>query len=196
MTRSKSEAKSQVVPLAVILALATLVIGGYACWRTTDMLTQASVEKAQALTCTLGAVLGDPFAMGEYDHMQHILDAARQNDTDLAYAIVVTTDGKAVATTDPTLKDLNLNRNDFETAALKATDFLQRVAPTPNTFETSIPIKTVGGNAGVLRVGTSTERIQDTVRQLALIMLVICVCTMIISVIVFTGMTKASAAKS
>lgn len=193
MSGSSSSIKSQILPLAIILAVTTLVIGGYACWSMTDTLTKAATDKAQTLTCILGTALSDPFSMGEYDRMQHILDAVKNADGDLAYAIVVTSDGKAVATTDPTLKDLSLNRNEFEKDALKATDYLVRDSLTPNVFESSIPIKSVGGNSGILRIGTSTEHVQEIVKQIATVMVVICVFSMIVAVIILTGMCKPAA---
>src|SRR5262249_52083620 len=121
-------------------------------------------EKARILTMNLSAVLGDPFSMGEYDHMQQILESASNSDPDLKYAIVMSSDGRAVATTNPALKNTRLNNTDFEKEALKVQDFTRRNDPKdPNIFETVMPIRTAGGQAGILRLGISQERAESAI---------------------------------
>ncbi|HEY9792482.1 MAG TPA: HAMP domain-containing protein, partial [Candidatus Obscuribacterales bacterium] len=155
-----------IIPFVIISVLTTLCLGGVSCWKMSSELSRSLEEKARILTMNLSAVLGDPFSMGEYDHMQQILESAQKSDPDLNYAIVMSSDGRAVATTDPALKNARLTGTDFEKSALTATDFVRRGNPKdPNIFETVMPIRTAGGQAGILRLGISQQRAQNAINM-------------------------------
>jgi methyl-accepting chemotaxis protein len=154
-----------VSPFAFISILSTLLLGISSCWTMSNALNQSLIEKSKILTRNLATVLADPLSMGEYDHLQGILEAAQKSDQDLAYANVLSADGRALAATDPAERNKRLNRNDFEKDALNAIDFEQRKTPTPGVFEMVMPIKTSGGQTGILRVGISTQRADATIQQ-------------------------------
>jgi methyl-accepting chemotaxis protein len=154
-----------VSPFAVISVLSTLLLGISSCWTMSNALNQSLVEKSQILTRNLATVLADPLSMGEYDHLQGILEAAQKSDQDLTYANVLSPDGRALAATSADERNKRLTRTDFEREALNATDFEQRKTPTPGVFEMVMPIKTSGSQAGVLRVGISTQRADATIQQ-------------------------------
>jgi methyl-accepting chemotaxis protein len=157
-TRRLGVAMQLIIPFIVISILTTMALGVTSCMKMSGELNLSLEEKSQILTKNLAAVLGDPFSMGEYDHMQQILDSAQKSDPDLSYAIVMSSDGRAVATTSQDLKNVRLTRDDFERSALQVSDFIRRPGKEQNIFETVMPIKTAGGQAGILRLGISTQR--------------------------------------
>jgi methyl-accepting chemotaxis protein len=152
-------------PFAIISVLTTLVLGITSCWTMNNALKQSLEEKSEILTRNLSSELADPLSMGEYDRLQQILEAAEKSDQDLFYAAVVSADGRALATTDVEERNRRLNRNDFERSALNATNFMRRETTVPGIFEMVMPISTAGGQAGVLRVGISSQRVQSTIQQ-------------------------------
>ncbi len=102
--------------------------------------------------------------MGEYHHMQSILDQAKVSDKDSAYAYLLSPDGRVLAATDADKKNGTLNDKPFDKEALTITDFKHRVNPeTPNYFEMDAPVKSANTQAGILRVGVSTESVHKAV---------------------------------
>jgi uncharacterized membrane protein affecting hemolysin expression len=160
---SGNACKNGMIPFVVILALALGAVLLAARSGMSSALSNIAEQKTGAFTRTLATVLVDPFSMGEYDHMQAILDATKKADPDVSYVIVLTPDGKAVATTDHSLKDISVTRNDFEKAALKTTDLVQR--PTAEGYEAVVPIKTVIGPAGYLRLGMTRASAEQAASQ-------------------------------
>jgi methyl-accepting chemotaxis protein len=152
-------------PFALISVLTTLLLGISSCWTMSSALKQSLEEKSQILTRNLAVVLADPLSMGEYDHLQQIIEAAAKSDRDLYYAAVLSADGRALASTDPADRNQRLNKTNFEKEALKATGFMRRETSQPGIFEMVMPIGTAGGQAGILRVGISSQRAQDTILQ-------------------------------
>lgn len=154
-----------IVPFLGISAVIWLFMAG-AFWLTMyDALVGSLEKKSEMLTRNLATVLGDPLAMGEYDHMQAILDNAKTTDHDLSYAYLLSPDGRVLAATDPAIKNVILARYPFEKQALEITDFLKRpdVPNLPNTFEMDMPVKSAGAQAGILRVGISKNSAQNKV---------------------------------
>jgi methyl-accepting chemotaxis protein len=174
-----------ILPFIIISIISTAVLGASSCIKMSAELNRSLDEKSQILTKNLSAVLGDPFSMGEYDHMQQILDSAQKSDPDLSYAIVMSSDGRAVATTDATLKNARLTRNEFEREALKVNDFTRRLGEQPSMFETVMPIKTAGGQAGILRLGISTLRVDLAIRQAILFIVGIGLTALVVGSIIY-----------
>jgi methyl-accepting chemotaxis protein len=155
-----------ILPFAVIAIAITFFMGFNSSGTLEKQLNKSLDDKSRISTNNLAAVLGDPFSMGEYDHMQQILDQAKKSDQDLAYAIVMSSDGRAVATTEADLKNQRLTRDDFEKNALNVTDFVKRQVPKkPGLFETVMPIKTAGGQAGILRLGISKDNVEKAINS-------------------------------
>src|SRR6185503_15618433 len=110
-------------------------------------------------------VLADPFSTGEYDRMQKIVDSAKSIDADVAYATVVGIDGRGIASTDASLRNVTLTRDDFEKDALKAEDFLVRPTPEAHVFEVAMPVRFQQNKMGVIRIGVSTNNVRAMVRR-------------------------------
>jgi hypothetical protein len=188
MNSSKPILPTLVLIFAVLVALNTALVTIAVC---KSMNPRRSLdEKAQISTKDLSAVLGDPFSMGEYDHLQQIIDSAQKSDPDLAYAIVMSPDGRAVATTEATFKNVRLTRNDFEREALRFTDFSLRQGEQPNIVETAMPIKTAGGQAGIIRLGFSTVRIEANDSMAIRSAAVLGFLSVLVSTIIFAVLAK------
>jgi methyl-accepting chemotaxis protein len=125
-------------------------------------------KKAEILVRNLATVLGDPFSTGEYDRMEKIVDSAKAVDADVAYAIVVGIDGRGVASTDSTLRNVQLTRDDFEKEALKSEDFELRKTMKAGIFEVDMPIRFQQNKMGVIRIGVSSENLTSMVRKATL----------------------------
>jgi methyl-accepting chemotaxis protein len=172
-------------PFAFISVLSTLLLGISSCWTMSNALNQSLHEKSEILTRNLATVLADPLSMGEYDHLQGILEAAQKSDLDVSYADVLSQDGRALAATDQSDKNKRLTRTEFEREALNATDFVQRNTPTPGIFEMVMPIKTSGGQTGILRVGVSTQRADATIQQAELQVAAIGIVALLLGITVY-----------
>ena len=70
--------------------------------------------ESRLITRYLSNELADPLSMGEYDRMQSILTSAQKLDECFYYAVAVAADGRVLATTDPSAKNIRLNRDEFE----------------------------------------------------------------------------------
>jgi uncharacterized membrane protein affecting hemolysin expression len=186
--------KNQLIPFVLILAVALGAL--IFCIRSalSSALQEIEEAKAAASTKTLATILIDPFSMGEYDHMQTILDATKSADGDVDYAIVLTPDGKAVATTDRSLKDVTVARDDFEKTALTATDF--KLRPTKNGYETVIPIKSVVGPAGFLRIGMTRASIDNSARKLFNLALMVALGALVVGAGLFCMLLKGNAGET
>ncbi len=174
-----------VSPFAIISILSTLLLGISSCWTMSQALNKSLAEKSEILTRNLATVLADPLSMGEYDHLQGILDAAAKSDQDLAYAMVLSSDGRALAATDPADKNKRLNTNDFERQALTVADFTERDTPAPGVFECMMPIKTSGSQMGILRVGISRQRAQQVIDHAEVQIAIIGIMALIVGVTVY-----------
>ena len=127
---------------------------------------QSLAKRAEILVTTLAAAITDPLAMGEVDRLQHLLDRTKQADPDVSYIIVLNTESKAVATTDPALKLQVLTRNEFERAMARVSAFVHRPVPgSAELFEVAAPVTFERTSFGVLRIGVSTAQVGSLTRQ-------------------------------
>ncbi len=156
-----------IIPFVSIFVLAIALLGVIFVQAQGTALSRSLEQKAEILVRNLATGLSDPFSMGEYDHMQQLLVAAKQADEDVAYAILVGLDGRGVASTDASLRNQSLTRNEFETSALKMSDFTHRDTPTPGFFEVVMPVKFQSNQLGVLRIGVSTQQVKALARSAA-----------------------------
>jgi len=153
------------VPFAAIFGGAIIIIGAISLNTTRNDLRTMLQKKAEILVRNLATVLADPFSTGEYDRMQKIVDSAKTVDSDVAYATVVGIDGRGIASTDSSLRNVTLTRDDFEKDALKAEDFLLRPSPTPHVFEVAMPVRFQQNKMGVIRIGVSTDSVRAMVQR-------------------------------
>jgi methyl-accepting chemotaxis protein len=153
-----------IVPFVMIFVAAIALMGGMFIRAQNAALSRSLEKKAEVLARNLATALAEPFALGEYDQLQRLVEAARQFDEDVAYALVVGLDGRGVASTDPALRNQLLTRNELESSALKVADFTRREA-TGRAFEAVMPIQAQGNRLGVLRVGMSRDQVRGLARS-------------------------------
>lgn len=173
------------IPFVVISLVTLLLMGASSFWKMNEALLKSLDEKSQILTSNLAIELGDPLSMGEYDRMQMMLDAAQKSDPDLFYAVAVSPDGKVDASTDVNLRNQLLTRDDFERGALKVTTLIRRKTSDDSIYEMVIPIKGAGGQAGFLRTGFSTDRVQAAVSQAEMLIAAIGAVSLVLGIIVY-----------
>ncbi len=148
-----------VVPFISIFVGAIVALGLMFVQAQNASLSRSLERKSESLARNLATAAGDPFAMGEYDQLQQILEAAKAADRDIAYAILVGNDGRGVASTDVTLRNQTLTRTEFEAAALRIHSLVRRPTPSSGVYEVAVPVKAQSNRLGVLRIGVSTEEI-------------------------------------
>jgi methyl-accepting chemotaxis protein len=147
------------VPFISIFVGAIVALGIMFVQAQNASLSRSLERKSESLARNLATAAGDPFAMGEYDQLQQILEAAKSADRDIAYAILVGNDGRGVASTDVTLRNQTLTRTEFEAAALRIHSLVRRPTPSAGVYEVAVPVKAQSNRLGVLRIGVSTEEI-------------------------------------
>ena len=128
-------------------------------------LSQSLEKKAETLARNMATAMSDPYAVGEYDRLQKIVEAAQQADNEVAYAILVGKDGVAVVSTDTSLKNVKLTRDEFESSVLSVTNFSRRDTPAPEVFEVLMPVFLQSQHLGVLRIGISTKHIKTVIQN-------------------------------
>ena len=156
-----------IIPFASIFILTIALLGAMFVQTQSTALSRSLEQKAEILVRNLATALSDPFSMGEYDHMQQLLAAAKEADDEVAYAILVGIDGRGVASTDVSLRNQSLTRNEFEASAIKINSFTRRDTPTPGLFEVVMPVKFQSNQLGVLRIGVSTQQVNALAKRAA-----------------------------
>jgi methyl-accepting chemotaxis protein len=147
------------VPFISIFVGAIVALGIMFVQAQNASLSRSLERKSESLARNLATAAGDPFAMGEYDQLQQILEAAKNADRDIAYAILIGNDGRGVASTDVTLRNQTLTRTEFEAAALRIQTLVRRPTPVSGVYEVAVPVRAQSNRLGVLRIGVSTEEI-------------------------------------
>jgi methyl-accepting chemotaxis protein len=145
-----------ITPFVAISLLTTALLGTISFAAIWQALSLSLEQKSRIVTRNLSRVIAEPLSMGEFDQMMGVLTDAQKADPDMSYAHVITADGMAVVTTDVNLKNVRLNRNDFEKAALQAKEILLHDQPGSDGFECVAPI---GAQLGFLRVGFSRRSV-------------------------------------
>src|ERR1051325_9684002 len=115
-----------VIPFVGILSTSIFLLGTMLIANEKSALTQSLVKKSEILIQNLSSTLADPFSMGEYDRIQQILINDRNTDEEVAYVTLVGMDGRGVASTDLSLRNVTLARNEFESSALRVTEMTRR----------------------------------------------------------------------
>lgn len=146
----------------------------------------ASMEKrAESLARSLSIGLGESFYARQYNRLQEALEEAKRADDDLAYLIVVAKDGLAVASTDSSLRNQNLTRNDFERNALEVLDVSRRDTSAQGVYEYIAPIATRDTRLGVLRVGVSGTSLSSTGTASTMLIAIAGLLALVVGVVVF-----------
>jgi len=148
------------IPFVVVLVGTIALLGVVSIRSSRSAMEQSLAKRAEILVTTLAAAITDPLAMGEVDRLQHLLDRTKQADPDVSYIIVLNTESKAVATTDPALKLQVLTRNEFDRAMARVSAFVHRPVPgSAELFEVAAPVTFERTSFGVLRIGVSTAQV-------------------------------------
>lgn len=180
-----------VIVFALLAAIAVAAVSTVLMMNLGSAGSRALEERAGIVTRDISVVLGDPFAMGEYDHMGAILAACKLSDPALSYASVVSSDGRIVASTDASKQGVMLNGSEYDKAALSATDLVVRAGNSdPDTLETAIPIKTAAGKAGVLRMGYSVKSAIASVRDTTSMVCLVAFLAVLVCTLIFAGIAK------
>lgn len=147
-------------------------------------------KKAESLVRNLADILGDDLAMGQYDLAQRAAIATTHSDSDVKYVIVVGLDGFVHATSDLSLRNIILKRNQFESDALKITGFTMRQSPTPGIFEVSTPINFQSNTVGILRIGISTDVVNSLMHKTIITILFLASFSMVFAIVTFKLKSK------
>ncbi|MEW6209331.1 MAG: methyl-accepting chemotaxis protein [Acidobacteriota bacterium] len=146
----------------------------------------ASIEKrAETLARSLSLGLGDSFYARQYNRVQEALEEAKRADEDLYHLIVVAKDGLAVASTDSSVRNQNLTRNDFERNALEVLDISRLENPALGIYEYIAPITTKDTRLGVLRVGVSGASLSSTTTASATLIAIAGLAALILGALVY-----------
>jgi hypothetical protein len=160
------------LPFLLPTVLIILVVSTLAYNTVYTTLSHTLSDKSEMLTRNLATVLADPLARGEYDHMQMIIAGAQNADADMNYGLLLSPDGRVLASTDPSVKNTLLSQSGFDREALRVTDFVVHHPPiNSNVFEQVMPVKSAGAQAGLLRVGYSLERSRAAAMNFAVTLL-------------------------
>ena len=174
------------VPFVVVVTAALTLLGTISVRGSRAAMIESLDKRAEILATTLAPALTDPLAMGEVDRLGQFLGDAKTADEDVVYAILVNMEAKAVASTDPALKNQSLARSDFEKDMAKVTTFTRRPVPgAGGVFEVAVPVKFQGAPAGVLRIGVSRARVEATARRAAWFMAAVGFLAVILGILVY-----------
>ncbi|HLC40761.1 MAG TPA: methyl-accepting chemotaxis protein [Methylomirabilota bacterium] len=149
-----------VIPFVTIFVLAMVLLGTMFLRSQSAAIERTLEKKAEILVRNVSTASAGTFMMGGYEELQRLLEEAKKLDDDIAYGFIVTKEGYAVASTDPTLRHQTLTRNAFESSALNAKGFTRRNPSTKGLFEVVMPVNFEGVYLGVLRLGFTTEHIE------------------------------------
>ena len=153
-----------VIPFVAILVGAITLLGGLFIQSEKSTLNSRLDKKTEVLVRNLAAAVGEPFSVGEYDKIQQLLVSAKDIDDDIAFLVVMGNDGRGVASTDASWRNVVLNRTSLEASALQAHAYALREAP-GDLSDAVIPVMASGQQLGILRVGVSHAAVRTAVRN-------------------------------
>src|SRR5882672_7451909 len=102
------------IPFVVTLVTTLCIVAALSIRSAHQALLESMQKRARILATTMATTLSEPLSMGEVDRVQKLLESVRQTDGDVVYAIALNGDGSAVASTEQSLRNETLKRDDFE----------------------------------------------------------------------------------
>src|SRR3569832_529859 len=153
-----------VVPFVGILVGAIALLAAIAVQSESRMLNRRLDKKTEVLVRNLATAVGEPFSVGEYDKIQQLLTSAKEIDEDGVFLTVAGNDGRGVASTDASMRNVTLNRTALETSSLQVHDYTLREGE-GGMSDAVIPISAAGQQLGTLRVGVSHAAVRTAVRN-------------------------------
>jgi len=155
------------IPFALILAAAIGALGLAVINSSRDALAKSIETRGRILVNTLSTGLQEPYAMGEVDRVQAILDRTHEQDPDIVYLVAQDPAGWADASSPVELKGRELLRNDFERRMAHVDSFTRADNPDESdVFEMAAPMSVDGEKVGVLRIGVSQAGVVVLARQI------------------------------
>lgn len=161
----------------VLLAFTSTMLLNGALWSSLE-------EKARITVKNLAGTLAEPAAIGEYDKLRGMLEVARQSDQDVAYARLISTDGRGLASVGLEA-DIEGDRRALESVSLKRVK-----GANPETFEWILPVRHGDTTLGTLRVGFSTQRTRQVVLWISSIVVVTGVVALALGVAIYWWLTR------
>ena len=146
-----------ILPFVTILLVSLALLATVFSVMLSNALSSSLLEKSKIVVLNLSMVLSDQLAASDSDRMEQTLHSASKVDRDLAYLLLVSTDGQVLASTDATLKGQRLASKPLERAALTTTSLMQRATEDPDVFELDVAVKVNDTSRGILRVGVTTQ---------------------------------------
>ncbi|MFH1289016.1 MAG: methyl-accepting chemotaxis protein [bacterium] len=147
-------------------------------------------SKSVIVSSNLALACGDPMMAGEWDKLDKMMKEAKKNDTDVKYAILVNSEGKAIAASEDELKDNRLE-TEFDKRALWVENMTTEKNPAmENVFEVKVPVIAAGGKLGVLRIGYSTESITATIVNTVFVSIIIGFLSLLVGSIIYYFMVQ------
>jgi len=181
---NSSSIKQRIIGYFVaIMFVAVLLIVIVTVTKTKNVLGVVQRDNAKIVTTNLSVACGDPMMSiayadpmmaGETDRITKILMGVKNSDENVEYIILLSNDGKCVASSKDQYKDKYLNQTDFERNAIAAKDFEIHDNPSlQNVFEAVIPVFAASQRMGTLRIGYTTKNMDALVRNVAFIIVFI-----------------------
>lgn len=186
--RSGSFAKIVVAFVIVAVAMLAYQVAGLV--SVMDYTLGEALKQTQELYCVhLGSLVGDEVAAGKDTEIDSILSHCLSSDTDLSFAIVVSPDGKVLGSTDKNLKNMVLNTNSVDKAALAA-DRLTRLETDykHGLSQVAMPLVKNEKKIGVLRIGFSSAAARSAMQRTTQTSLVAAFLLLVISTAAFSIM--------
>ena len=113
-----------IVPYVTIFVLAIALMGGMFIRSQSAALAEMLEKKAEIMARNVALGVADVFLVP--DQAQRLVEAAQKFDEAIAYLLLVgANNGEVVAATNPAVRKQAQSRSEFETSALKATDFMR-----------------------------------------------------------------------
>jgi len=174
------------IPFIVTLVITLCAVATLSIHSTHQALLESMQKRAQIQATTMATTVAEPLSMGEVDRVQKLLESVRQTDGDVVYAIALNGDGAAVASTEQSLRNETLKRDDFEKTMAGTKEFIQLPVPGKSSlFEVAQPILSQGSRSGILRIAYSTQSMEHKMFQDALLIALTGVVALIVGIIVY-----------
>jgi methyl-accepting chemotaxis protein len=198
---NSSSIKQRIIGYFVaIMFVAVLLIVIITVTKTKNVLGAVQRDNAKIVTTNLSVACGDPMMSiayadpmmaGETDRITKILMGVKNSDENVEYIILLSNDGKCVASSKDTNKDKYLNQTEFERNAIAAKDFEIHDNPgMQNVFEAVIPVFAASQRMGTLRIGYTTKNMDTLVRNVAFIIMFIGILVLVGGSIVYYVMIE------
>ncbi|OGS25293.1 MAG: hypothetical protein A2297_03995 [Elusimicrobia bacterium RIFOXYB2_FULL_48_7] len=183
-----------------IMFIAMLLIVLLTVNKVKDVLNTLQQDNAKIVTTNLSVACGDPMMSiayadpmmaGETDRITKILMGVKDSDKNVEYVILLANDGKCIASSKDENKDKYLNQTDFEKNAIASKEFvISKNTGIKNIFEATIPVFAASQRMGTLRIGYTTKYIDEMVRNVALIIIIIGVLVLVGGSVVYYFMIE------